>query len=185
MNMGFLLQYILHPRTVGAVMPSSKRLSAKMMENIDFEDCKCIVEFGPGTGVFTKELLKRRRNGTSIILIEYNEEFYSLLKKKYGEAEGVHIINDSAENVKEHLKKQNLGKADYIVSGLPFASLPKDMSHKILEEAKGALEKNGKFITFQYTLMKKAMINQYFNDITVKKEVLNIPSAYVFNCSNS
>ena len=58
----FLMQYILHPRTTGAIFPSSKKLACKMIESIDFNNCECIVEFGPGTGAFTEELLKRPKN---------------------------------------------------------------------------------------------------------------------------
>ena len=58
MKGNFLLQYITHPRTVGAIIPSSKNLSRKMIANIDFNKCKCIVELGPGTGVFTERILE-------------------------------------------------------------------------------------------------------------------------------
>ena len=70
MKENFLLQYITHPRTVGAILPSSKRLARKMVESIDFENAKCIVELGPGTGVFTENILKKRNKDTIIILIE-------------------------------------------------------------------------------------------------------------------
>jgi phospholipid N-methyltransferase len=50
----FLKQYIKNPRMIGAVLPSSRNLARKMIEDIDFEKAECIVEYGPGTGVFTK-----------------------------------------------------------------------------------------------------------------------------------
>ena len=49
----FLLEYIKNPRKVGAIMPSSKYLAHEMISSIDFENIDCIVEYGPGTGVFT------------------------------------------------------------------------------------------------------------------------------------
>lgn len=57
----FLKQYITKPRTVGAVLPSSKYLTTKMIENVDFNYSSCIVEYGPGTGVFTERILKKRK----------------------------------------------------------------------------------------------------------------------------
>ncbi|MCQ2969325.1 MAG: methyltransferase domain-containing protein [Clostridium sp.] len=180
----FFVQYITHPRTVGAILPSSKRLASKMIGNINFEDCNCIFEFGPGTGIFTKEILKRRNENTKIFLIEYNKEFYNILVSKYGKMKNVHIINDSAENINYYINKYNINSVDYIVSGLPFASLPKDMSEKILEESKKVLGNNGEFITFQYTQLKVSLINNYFKNLHSKKEILNIPPAYVFRCTN-
>lgn len=46
MNVKFLAEYIKHPRTIGAVTPSSKYLAQKMIENIDFEHCTAIAEYG-------------------------------------------------------------------------------------------------------------------------------------------
>jgi len=72
---------------------------------------------------------------------------------------------------------------DYIVSGLPFASLPKDVSSNILKETQKYLNEEGKFITFQYTLLKKDFIKKYFNEVSIKREVRNVPPAYVICCS--
>lgn len=184
MKDNFFIQYITHPRTVGAILPSSKRLACKMIDNINFADCKCIVEFGPGTGIFTKEILKKRNENTIFFLIEYNKEFYNILVSKYGQLKNVHIINDSAENITYYIKEYAIESVDYIVSGLPFASLPKHMSEKILAESKKVLGNKGEFITFQYTQFKVPLINNYFKNLHSKRELLNIPSAYVFRCTN-
>ncbi|GAA0777470.1 rRNA adenine N-6-methyltransferase family protein [Clostridium subterminale] len=180
----FLIQYILHPRTTGAILPSSKKLACKMIGNIDFNKCGCIVEFGPGTGIFTEEILKRRNKNTIIILIEYNEEFYRILRSKYEDMENVHIINDSAENIDYYITKYDINKVNYIVSGLPFASLPREMTEIILEKTKSILSNGGVFITFQYTKLKISLISNYFKNIKIKKEFFNIPPAYVFTCIN-
>jgi phospholipid N-methyltransferase len=181
----FLMEYFKSPRTVGAVAPSSRKLAEKMAHDIDFEKAKCIVEYGPGTGVFTDRLIKKIKKHTLLMLVEYNEEFCKQLEEKYSEYSNVIIVNDSAENVDKHLKKHNIGEVDYVVSGLPFASLPRSMSNKILKKTKDILKKNGLFITFQYTLLKKGYIGSYFEDISLERVVLNIPPAYVLKCQNT
>ena len=180
----FIKQYIKKPTVVGAVLPSSERLANKMIENINFNHSKCIVEYGPGTGVFTEKLIENRLKNTVIILIEYNHDFCNMLKNKYKHEENLYIINDSAENIGKYLKKHNISNVDYIVSGLPFASLPKEVSANILDASKNILKKDGKFITFQYTLFKKQFINEFFGKIDIKRELKNIPPAYVFYCNN-
>jgi phospholipid N-methyltransferase len=180
----FLKQYLFKPRTTGAIAPSSKRLASKMIENIDFGSAKCIVEYGPGTGVFTDKLLKRRKRGTLLILIEYNEYFYKLLKYKYRNESNLYIVNDSAERIESYLSMYNIPVVDYIVSGLPFASLPKEVSSNIMKVSKRVLSSNGKFITFQYTLLKKSFINSYFTSIGIKRVIVNIPPAYVLTCND-
>lgn len=181
----FLIEYLKSPRTIGAVAPSSKKLAEKMSRDIDFERAKCIVEYGPGTGVFTEKLMKKLKKHTILLLIEYNEDFCKQLEEKYGEHGNVIIVNDSAENVDKYLEKYNIDEVDYVVSGLPFASLPKNVSSKILETTKEILKKNGLFITFQYTLLKKGYIASYFENIRLDRVVLNIPPAYVLKCQNT
>lgn len=182
MELNFLKEYISNPRTVGAVFPSSKRLAERMVDGIEFEKCSCIVEYGPGTGVFTDELVKRRVEGTVILLIEYNYDFYMGLKEKYYNVENLIIINDSAENINIYLDMYNIKGVDYIVSGLPFASLEKSMSYRILKNAKNILGKHGQFVTFQYTLLKKQFIEEYFSVVDIERVNLNIPPAYVIRC---
>lgn len=181
----FLIEYFKSPRTIGAVAPSSERLAKKMIKDIDFQNARCIVEYGPGTGVFTDKLIERKRKDTLLILLEYNKEFCKQLKERYNKHDNIIIINDSAENLDKYLPKYNIKEADYVVSGLPFASLPKNVSNKILDKTRTLLKKDGLFITFQYTLIKKEFIAGYFEKVDMERVVLNVPPAYVLRCHNS
>lgn len=179
----FLFQYIVNPRTVGAILPSSRYLGDKMVEGIDFKKAAYIVEYGPGTGVFTKKLLEKRRPETIILLVEQNKEFYLLMKEKLKDEKNVFIVNGSAENSSQYAKDYGMPYADYVISGLPFASLPKSVSANILLDTVKILKRDGEFIAFQYTTFKKTFFEQFFTKIDVKRELRNVPPAYVFNCS--
>lgn len=178
----FIKEYIKHPRKVGAIAPSSKYLAYKMIKEINFELAKCIVEYGPGTGAFTEKILARAKDDTKIILLEVNEEFYCKLKELYGHKKNVIILNESAEKISEIIKKYNIEFVDYIISGLPFASLPEQVSMNILKETSKTIEKRGEFITFQYTLFKKNLFKEFFNEIEIDKTFRNLPPAYVLQC---
>jgi phospholipid N-methyltransferase len=178
-NLSFLLQYFLKPRTTGAILPSSRFLAQKMVKNIDFDNAKCIVEYGPGTGVFTEKILTKRQQNTQLILIERNESFCEKLKQKYKNHPNLQIVNDSAENIDKHLKNNGFDQADFIVSGLPFASLPQETSQRILQKTKEHLSPNGFFITFQYTLLKKGIFLEFFKISEINRELRNIPPAHV------
>lgn len=144
------------------------------------------MQFGPGTGSFTSEILQRRNDKTIVVLIEYNESFYETLVSKYRDEQGVYIYNGTAEDVDGILKQYGLPqKVDYIVSGLPFASLPDKQSRAILDRAKNILGTDGTFITFQYTLLKKGLLDEYFNQIVISREWRNVPPAYVLAGTNS
>ncbi|PFA03836.1 class I SAM-dependent methyltransferase [Bacillus cereus] len=182
-HLSFLSQCITNPRNVGAVLPSSKFLAEKMMENINFENAKYIIEYGPGTGVFTEKLLKKRNSNTTLMLVENNREFYLMLKEKFKKEKNLFIVWGAAENIDEYLKNFSIPYADYIVSGLPFASLPQNVSDEILLTTTKILKKDGVFITFQYTKFKKKFLNQFFDTIDEKWELRNVPPAFVFSCS--
>lgn len=181
----FIIEYLKSPRTIGAIAPSSKELANKMISHINFKSAKCIVEYGPGTGVFTEKLVNKKKQDTLLILIEFNKKFYNQLKEKYNKYNNVIIINDSAENIDKYLKKYAAPKVDYIISGLPFASLPKEVSNKILKNTEIILKDHGLFITFQYTLLKKEYIASYFKYISIERVIFNLPPAYVLKCQNT
>ncbi len=180
--MSFLIQYLLHPRSVGAVKPSSKHLAQKMVEDVDFHTAKCIVEIGAGTGAFTEKVVKKKRPSTKYLIFEINDVFYKSLKKKYGKCPNVRIIHDTAGNMGRYLDKYGMKKADCILSGLPFASLPERTSRQILKECRKCLSSGGAFITFQYTKWKIPLFRKYFPSISWKKEYRNVPPAYVLSC---
>lgn len=180
----FLRQYIKNPKTVGAIAPSSKKLARMMMQPIDFERSKCIVEFGPGTGVFTRELLRRRKNDTKLILIEQNKHFYKMLKKDLKGVPNLSIVHGSAEYADFIIRKHGQRRADYIVSGLPFTSLPREVSLKVFHAAKRIMGKEGVFITFQYTLIKQDFFARHFRFDDILHVLFNLPPAYVFVLKN-
>ena len=115
-GLSFIKQYITKPRTVGAILPSSEYLADKMVETIDFKSASHIMEYGPGTGVFTDRILEMRKSSTIILLFETNEVFYNLLQKKYKNEPNLYIINDSAEHIEKYMARYHIPWVDYIVS---------------------------------------------------------------------
>jgi phospholipid N-methyltransferase len=154
-----------------------------MMVPIDFAHAKTIVEFGPGTGSFTETLITCRQPGTTLLLIEYNEAFCHVLARRFAGQPNIIIEQGSAATIGALLKKHGLpNEADYIVSGLPFASLPRKESNTILAEAVRHLRQDGAFITFQYTGLMRLLFDNYFPSITVRREWRNLPPAYILEC---
>ena len=182
--MGIFTEFLKHPRRIGAVAPSGKHLSAGMMSPIDFASANVIVEYGPGTGSFTKELVARRRPDTTLILIEQNKTFCDQLWASFGGLPNFFLAHASAGSVCRCLEACGVQSADYIVSGLPFTSLPAALSDRILNATKPALGQEGKFITFQYSLVKKKFLEQYFQMVDCRRVIRNLPPAYVLVMKN-
>lgn len=184
MNLGFIKEFIRSPRKIGAIAPSSRYLSKKMVNEIDFNSSKCIVEYGAGTGVFTKNIVLQKPENTLFLVFEENKDFADNLKENFKLKNSVVIINDGCENLDKYLNYYKINKVDYIISGLPFTSLPENLSKKILNNTRMKLKDDGFFITFQYSLIKGKIFEQYFNKITINRVLPNLPPAFVLKCSN-
>ncbi|TGD79649.1 class I SAM-dependent methyltransferase [Hymenobacter wooponensis] len=175
----FVEEFFRNPAMVGSLVPSSPELTEKVMEAIDFTQARCIVEYGPGTGVFTDALMKRRRAETVLVLVETNESFSQLLQERYQGQPNVHIIQGSAENTPDYLQRLDLPQPDYVVCGLPFSSLPLRLGWRILEHTQHVLEPTGKLILFQYTLLNTRLFERFFQPVHQEHVLLNLPPAYV------
>lgn len=185
MNVKFLVEYIKHPKSVGAVAPSSKYLAEKMIKNIDFENCSVIAEYGAGTGIFTAEVIRHKKKDTKFLVIERNERFYRLLRRRFAKCRNVFVIHGNAQNLRKYMKKCGADSVDYIISGLPFASLPHDISDKILVETRKIIaESGGKFITFQYTLFKRKLFERFFYIDDISVAFRNLPPAFVLTMTS-
>ena len=180
-NFFFFKTFLKNPRETGSIIPSSKFLVNNMLKGLDFKNAKCIVEYGPGTGCITKEILKKAGKDARVVCFEINKRFSDYLNKNIKDRRLV-VINDSAENIGKHLKILGIDKADYVISALPFSNLPKNKKRAIIKEAEKALRNGGKFVTYQYINSLKKLLYDYFSDISTKFISLNIPPCFIYVC---
>ena len=177
----FLSAFMEKPKEIGSIIPSSRFLVKELIRGIDFKSAECIVEYGPGTGCVTKEILKRAGKDCRLICFEINRKMYTHLLRSIKD-ERLILINDSAENLKKHLSRMGLHKADYIVSGIPFSNLPKNKKYAIVKETERNLKNSGKFMLYQYFTNFKAHLHSSFSKITTSFMPLNIPPCFVHVC---
>ena len=177
----FIYQFLNKPKTVGAITPSSRHLTKKILSFVDFKkEGLVLLEYGPGTGPFTSEIVKYLKPTDQLIVIELNPKFATDLKEKFKDYKNVKIHEDCVANTQKILDKEGIKQVDYIISGIPFSSLPKDVTQDILINTKSIMSNTTLFLTFQYSKFKKESFEKYFEIIDVKFVFRNIPSAFVF-----
>jgi phospholipid N-methyltransferase len=144
-NSVFLREFIKNPQAVGAIAPSSQELAQGMVDPIEEEDAY-ILELGAGMGSFTQKLVEKTSQD-KLFVVENNEIFFQELKKKFPEA---NLLMADAACLEQHLPEKAMGKIKYVVSGLPFRSLPSDVAQDILKSLKKVCAKDATFIQFTY-----------------------------------
>ena len=71
-----------------------------MLENIDFQKVKTIVELGPGTGIFTDEIIERLGKDAQLFVFELNDIFNCLAEEDNKEK-----FRKTIENIKRNEKQ--------------------------------------------------------------------------------
>ena len=178
----FLKEFFKERKTVGAIRPSSKSLGNKMLKNVDFKSSDTIVEFGPGTGVFTRRIIKKMNPNAKLYVFEFHEPFFKKLHKEFKENPNVQIIYDSAENLMKYLEADKKQHADVIISSLPLTNFDQSLKAKILEAAETALKPNGNYIQFQYSLNARRLLVKTFDSVSIQFTANNLPPAFVYTC---
>ncbi len=175
------LVYIMNfikDRNVASITPTSSVGVKRVCSKIDFNRENLIVEYGPGTGVFSKYLLGHMKEDSRLVLIERNRNFKSFLQKNIKDPRMV-LVHDSCENVLETLRSIKESEADYIISGIPFSFLDHDLKHRILYNTHRALKKGGKFLVYQTCFQTnnhlKVHLKKHFPIVNSKYELANIP----------
>lgn len=173
----------LRDKEVASITPTSSYGVKKVCSKINFDGTHLIVEYGPGTGVFTNYLLKKMTTDSRLIAIERNKVFDSILKKTIQDPRVV-IVNGNAENVLETLMTCKESRADYIISGIPFMWIPEVMKNKILFNTHRALKKGGKFLVYQTCFQTdnhlKVHLDRLFPIVRTKFEIRNIPPLRIY-----
>jgi phospholipid N-methyltransferase len=183
----FVKSLLKNPGEIGQVIPSSRFLSERMVDELNLAQAGVVVEFGPGTGSVTRAVLNKLGPNTAFFAIESNSTMVSILRRRFPMVE---IVHDSAEHVNLYLEKYNLGEADYIISSLPFALIEPRLRKKIIENSYKALRPGGAFVAYQYihaSLLKsgnvaRRQINRTFRHVDSSLILRNFPPAFVLKC---
>jgi phospholipid N-methyltransferase len=175
----FLRGFLKHPVMVGSVIPSSKVLIDRMLEPVDWANCKLFVEYGPGVGTFTQHVLRRLAPDAILLTIDTNPDFTAYLGGKIRDSR-LRAVTGSAANVGEIMRDFGLTHADFILSGLPFSTLPPGVGPKIAEATAEALRPGGAFLVYQFSPKVRQYIAPYFDRIDRAFEFFNVPPATLF-----
>lgn len=175
----FLRGFLKNPVMVGSVMPSSRLLIEKMLKPVDWEKTRLFVEYGPGVGTFTRPILDRLGPNATLVTIDTNPDFTGYLKDSIEDPRLV-AVTGSAADVAKILADRGLGQADFVLSGLPFSTLPPGVGDAIAEATASVIRPGGAFLVYQFSPKVRDFIAPYFDRIDRGFEWVNVPPATLF-----
>jgi phospholipid N-methyltransferase len=171
----FLREWAGHPRAMGAVCSSSRKLARGIAELVPAAGSGYVVELGGGTGAVTRALLDAGIPAERLIVIERSEKLAGYLQRTFPQ---LRILCGDAAQLTQML--QNAGSIGTIVSGLPLFSLPGSLVRTIMREVDAVLAHDGCFIQFTYAFTRALPhIPHSLRRVTSKRILSNLPPARV------
>ena len=177
----FARNFIKHPKMLGSMIPSSRFLIDQVLRQIDWQRARVIVEYGPGMGTFTAEILQRMHQGAILIAFETNHDFVRFLRSSFDDPR-LHVVSGSAADVEDQLARLDCGPADYVISGIPFSTMPHDMRETILRRTHSVLHPQGALLVYQFSRKVLPHLERTFRHVRRDFELRNILPAQIFYC---
>ncbi len=175
----FFKGFLKHPVMVGSIIPSSTRLIEKMLAPVDWQNTQLFVEYGPGVGTFCRPVLDKMRPDATLIVIDTNEDFVDYLRRDITDPR-FHVVHGSAADVEQIVRDKGFEKADYVLSGLPFSTLPDGVGDDIGAATGRVVRPGGAFLVYQFSPKCRDYIEPNFDRIDRGREWWNIPPAVLF-----
>lgn len=173
--------FLKHPKMLGSLIPSSRFLVNHVLAEVDWDRARVFLEYGPGVGTFTREILRRMRPDAVLIALETNSDFVRFLRGKLRD-DRLHVIHGSAADADAALARLQLSRADYVLSGIPYTTMPAEVRSAILRTTHSVLDPNGAFLVYQFTRTVLPYLQQVFGSVHQDFEPLNVMPARLFYC---
>lgn len=175
----FLRGFLKHPVMVGSIIPSSRILIEKMLGPVDWEKTKLFVEYGPGVGTFTRPILEKLGPDAKLIAIDTNADFIKYLRNSIDDPRLIAVAG-SAADVEQIIRDHGFEHADFVLSGIPFSTLPPGLGEDIARATAKVIRPGGAFLVYQFSAKVFDFIEPWFERIERGFEWINVPPAKLF-----
>lgn len=180
-TLSFWRAWLRAPLRVGAVAPSGPSLARLITRHVNHR-LGPVIELGPGTGVFTRELLATGLPAHRLALVETDPVFADALSRQYPAAR---VLRMDAAQLGETAPLFGHERASAVVSGLPLLSMPQDQVTAIIRGVfDRQLRADGALYQFTYGLkcpLPRSLLDQLgLESARVGSVLFNLPPATVY-----
>lgn len=175
----FLRGFVRNPGQVGSVMPSSRWLEQRLVRQAGIAQARTVVELGPGTGGTTAALLQALPAAGRLLAIELDPDFHRHLRASLADPRLL-LQQGNAERIADFLAAHHMPAPDAVVSGIPFSTMPPDLSERIAAAVAQVLRPGGHFVAYQVRAHVASFVAPYLGEPDKQWEVVNVPPVRVF-----
>jgi len=160
---------------IGAVMPSSRFAVRNILRFVP-PDTKNILEYGPGDGVLTRQLLEQLPPDGRLLAIETNPTMCSEVSAISDSR--LILIHGDATRASEYATEHGIENFDLVISGIPFSMLPPRVRQGTAKMTESLLSPSGTFLVYQTSPLMLPYLKNYF-DVQVAFEPRNVPPYFI------
>lgn len=182
------LREAVRGKSVCAVVPSSMTTVRKVCKEIPIDRPVTILEYGPGTGVFTRYLANRLHPESTILAMELHEGFYREMcrwRERTSPRARVLIEHASCTEVLNLLERHSLPPGDFALSGIPLSTFSEELRSEILEKTYSALRPGGTFYVYQYSFFMNSRLQSAFDCVDRDFSLFNLPPTAIMRARKS
>lgn len=171
-------RFLADPLKVAYVVPSSKGMVKRVLDRMDFEKARVLVEFGGGEGCYTRQIVRRMSPDSKLLVFELDPHLAEHLRRQFRDDPRVFIYQTDAALFRDELHKLGLRHADYVISGIPFSYIDPKAKKVILHSVHDGLNHDGVFIVYQVSMELKGHARM-FPGCEVEYFLANIPPMFI------
>ncbi|WP_375195325.1 class I SAM-dependent methyltransferase [Sphingobium sp.] len=154
-----------------------------MLAPVDWSHIHCVVEYGPGTGIFTHALLDRLPCHARLLAIDTSAAFIDHLREATPDGRLI-AVSGSADHVRRIMAEHDLGQADCIISGLPFSTLSPEKAVRLMDVSRRSLTPQGMFLAYQMRKAVAPLLSRNFATVETGFEWRNMPPCHLYWASS-
>lgn len=175
----FLKKFLKHGTRVASVAPSSRTLARAMCRYVTNDKPQVILELGAGTGPVTVVAAELMHPGSTLIAVEIDEDFASVLQKRVPNCK---VLCCDVRDLDAKLDELGIEQVDVMINCLPTPSLPKALNRAVLDvfASRGTQACYTQLTVMPYVYW--SMYRRVFDEVEYQLVVRNIPPGGAYHC---
>jgi phospholipid N-methyltransferase len=177
----FLSEFIRSPLQVGSPIATSRRTIKLLLARVVWSEVRLFLEYGPGTGEFTRYILTRAPADARLVAIESDEGLADHLARMSDRR--LTVCKASANQTRAIVGRRAAGEVDYILTGIPFSSLDENHRDQIVRDASILLKPTGEFLVYQVRRSIEHQLHAHFFEVRRRRVWMNLPPYHLYWCA--